>query len=407
MLSFDVSQALPFLPPNWLSSRLDALTEAQSLLEQGTGRGGAFTGWVRWPLDYDREELQRLRQAGRIIRDQSEVLVVIGIGGSYLGAKALLDLLAGPERDLMRRDRPQIFFTGNTLSSDAINALLDYVRDRDFSVSVVSKSGTTTETALAFLLFRRLLEEKYGREGARDRIFATTDRQHGALRAVANEEGYATFSVPESIGGRYSVLTAAGLLPLAAAGLDIEGLLDGAAAMRARLERGGQDDPAWQYAAARHALYEGGKRIELLACYEPSLRWFAEWWKQLFGESEGKEGRGLFPVCSTPARRTGWTSCAGGTCATSPSRPGAGRSWPMWPGACRTSSSPCPSAPPTGWGSSSTSSSTPAGCPATSSASIPSTSRAWRPIRRTCSPFWASPATRIAGGNWKTSIDRC
>ena len=296
MLSFDVSQALPFLPPNWLSSRLDALTEAQSLLEQGTGRGGAFTGWVRWPLDYDRQELQRLRQAGRIIRDQSEVLVVIGIGGSYLGAKALLDLLAGPERDLMRRDRPQIFFTGNTLSSDAINALLDYVRDRDFSVSVVSKSGTTTETALAFLLFRRLLEEKYGREGARDRIFATTDRRHGALRAVANEEGYATFSVPESIGGRYSVLTAAGLLPLAAAGLDIEGLLDGAAAMRARLVQGGQDDPAWQYAAARHALYEGGKRIELLACYEPSLRWFAEWWKQLFGESEGKEGRGLFPA---------------------------------------------------------------------------------------------------------------
>ena len=296
MLSFDVSQALPFLPPNWLSSRRDALTEAQSLREQGTGRGGAFTGWVRWPLDYDRQELQRLQQAGRIIRDQSEVLVVIGIGGSYLGAKALLDLLAGPERDLMRRDRPQIFFTGNTLSSDAINALLDYVRDRDFSVSVVSKSGTTTETALAFLLFRRLLEEKYGREGARDRIFATTDRRHGALRAVANEEGYATFSVPESIGGRYSVLTAAGLLPLAAAGLDIEGLLDGAAAMRARLVQGGQDDPAWQYAAARHALYEGGKRIELLACCEPSLRWFAEWWKQLFGESEGKEGRGLFPA---------------------------------------------------------------------------------------------------------------
>ena len=229
LLQFDVTHALPFLPENWLSSRLDGLTEARNLLERGNGLGGAFTGWVDLPASYDPEELQRILQTARIIRGQSEVLIVIGIGGSYLGARAMLELLTSPNYNLLRKKTPQIFFTGNTLSSDALTELLDYVRDKDFSVNVISKSGDTTESSIAFFLFRRLLEEKYGREGARDRIFATTDRREGTLRALANQAGYATFSVPASIGGRYSVLTAAGLLPLAVAGLDIQEMLAGSA----------------------------------------------------------------------------------------------------------------------------------------------------------------------------------
>ena len=296
MLQFDVTHALPFLPENWLSSRLDGLTEARNLLERGNGLGGAFTGWVDLPASYDPEELQRILQTARIIRGQSEVLIVIGIGGSYLGARAMLELLTSPNYNLLRKKTPQIFFTGNTLSSDALTELLDYVRDKDFSVNVISKSGDTTESSIAFFLFRRLLEEKYGREGARDRIFATTDRREGTLRALANQAGYATFSVPASIGGRYSVLTAAGLLPLAVAGLDIQEMLAGSADAMGVLRQPGQDNPAWQYAAARNALYAEGKLIELLACYEPHLRAFGEWWKQLFGESEGKDGQGVFPA---------------------------------------------------------------------------------------------------------------
>ncbi len=295
MLQFDVSHALPFLPQNWLSSRLDGLTDARVLLEKGNGVGGEFTGWVHLPENYDRKELARVLQTARIIREQSQVLVVVGIGGSYLGARAVLELVTSPNYNLFCKG-PQVFFTGNTLSSDALNELLDYVRDKDFSVNVISKSGSTTESSIAFLLFRQLLEEKYGKAGARDRIFATTDWHKGTLRALANQEGYATFSVPDSIGGRYSVLTAAGLLPLAVAGIDGEALLAGAADAMTHLRQPGQNNPAWQYAAARHALYTEGKRIELLACYEPSFRFFGEWWKQLFGESEGKDGQGIFPA---------------------------------------------------------------------------------------------------------------
>ena len=296
MLEFDVRYARPFLPANWLSSRLDGLTEARQLLENGEGLGGEFTGWVDLPRSYDREEVHRVLQTARIIRRQSEVLIVVGIGGSYLGARALLELLTSPNYNLTCRRSPQIFFTGNTLSSDAMTELLDYVQDKDFSVNVVSKSGSTTESAIAFFLFRQLLEEKYGREGARDRIFVTTDRTEGTLRALANQEGYATFSIPRDIGGRYSVLTPAGLLPLAVAGVEISGILDGAAAAMARLRRPGQANPAWQYAAARNDLYAQGKKIEILAGYEPRFRFFAEWWKQLYGESEGKNGIGIFPA---------------------------------------------------------------------------------------------------------------
>ena len=296
MLEFDVSYARPFLPANWLSSRLDGLTEARQLLENGEGLGGEFTGWVDLPRSYDREEVHRVLQTARIIRRQSEVLIVVGIGGSYLGARALLELLTSPNYNLTCRRSPQIFFTGNTLSSDAMTELLDYVQDKDFSVNVVSKSGSTTESAIAFFLFRQLLEEKYGREGARERIYATTDKARGALKSLADAEGWETFVVPDDVGGRYSVLTAVGLLPIAVAGVDITALMQGAAEMMETCTEASFRCPAWRYAAIRYELYRAGRSIELLACYDPAFRFMAEWWKQLFGESEGKEGKGLFPA---------------------------------------------------------------------------------------------------------------
>ena len=296
MLQFDMTHALPFLPQDWLTSRLDALGQAQDQLLQGSGMGGEFTGWVGLPAAFDQRQQADLQRAAQTIRDQSQVLVVIGIGGSYLGARAMLELLTSPNYNLLCRETPQILFTGNTLSPDALTELLDYVAEKDFSVNVVSKSGGTTEPAAAFLLFRQLLEKKYGKEGARQRIFVTTDPRSGSLRAWADQAGCTTFAIPPNIGGRYSVLTPAGLLPLAAAGLDIGQMLAGAVQAQQTLSRPGPDNPAWQYAAARQALYADGKTIELLGCYEPHFRFFGEWWKQLFGESEGKQGQGIFPA---------------------------------------------------------------------------------------------------------------
>ena len=296
MIQVDLQNVRSFIPLPYEAALSPRLRIAHDRLQTGSGAGGEFTGWVRLPEDYDKAEFARIKAAAKKIQRDSQALVVIGIGGSYLGARAMLELLTSPNYNLLRKKTPQIFFTGNTLSSDALTELLDYVRDKDFSVNVISKSGDTTESSIAFFLFRRLLEEKYGREGARDRIFATTDRREGTLRALANQAGYATFSVPASIGGRYSVLTAAGLLPLAVAGLDIQEMLAGSADAMGVLRQPGQDNPAWQYAAARNALYAEGKLIELLACYEPHLRAFGEWWKQLFGESEGKDGQGVFPA---------------------------------------------------------------------------------------------------------------
>lgn len=296
MIKVDLTNIQNFLRLPYEAALSPRLRIAHTRLQQGDGLGGEFTGWVHLPRNYDRQEYSRIKAAAARIQGDSKALVVIGIGGSYLGARAMLELLTSPNYNLLRKKTPQIFFTGNTLSSDALTELLDYVRDKDFSVNVISKSGDTTESSIAFFLFRRLLEEKYGREGARDRIFATTDRREGTLRALANQAGYATFSVPASIGGRYSVLTAAGLLPLAVAGLDIQEMLAGSADAMGVLRQPGQDNPAWQYAAARNALYAEGKLIELLACYEPHLRAFGEWWKQLFGESEGKDGQGVFPA---------------------------------------------------------------------------------------------------------------
>ena len=296
MLTCNVSNAASFLPEDWLTSRLAGLEEGRAKLESGSGAGGDFTGWVHLPRYYDKEEFARIQAAAERIRSDSQALVVIGIGGSYLGARAVVELLHSPNFNLTHKDGPEIYFAGNGLSSDAMLEVIDLVKDKDFSVNVISKSGTTTEPAVAFRIFKALLEEKYGREGARKRIYATTDAHKGALKGLADAEGYEEFVVPDAVGGRYSVLTAVGLLPIACAGIDIAALMEGAAQAMEELARPGADNPAWQYAAARHALYTGGKKVEILAAYEPSFRFFGEWWKQLYGESEGKENKGLFPA---------------------------------------------------------------------------------------------------------------
>ena len=295
MLKLDLSNASSFLPQDYLSSRMEALEKARVMLAEHNGPGGDFTGWVRLPEEYDKEEFARIQDAARKIRSDSDVLVVIGIGGSYLGARAVIELLGSADHKLSP-NKPEIFFAGNGLSTDAMGDLMDYLEGKDWSINIISKSGTTTEPAVAFRVFKGLLEEKYGKEAARKRIYATTDAKKGALKGLADAEGYEEFVVPDAVGGRYSVLTAVGLLPIAVAGVDIEALMAGAAEAMDILAKPGADNIAWQYAAARNALYDAGKSVELLVGYEPAFRFFAEWWKQLYGESEGKEGKGLLPA---------------------------------------------------------------------------------------------------------------
>lgn len=295
MLKLDLSNASSFLPQDYLSSRMEALEKARVMLAEHNGPGGDFTGWVRLPEEYDKEEFARIQAAAKKIRSDSDVLVVIGIGGSYLGARAVIELLGSADHKLAP-NKPEIFFAGNGLSTDAMGDLIDYLEGKDWSINIISKSGTTTEPAVAFRVFKGLLEEKYGKEEARKRIYATTDAHKGALKGLADAEGYEEFVVPDAVGGRYSVLTAVGLLPIAVAGVDIEALMAGAAEAMNTLAQPGADNIAWQYAAARNALYDAGKSVELLVGYEPAFRFFAEWWKQLYGESEGKEGKGLLPA---------------------------------------------------------------------------------------------------------------
>ncbi|MBQ7713310.1 MAG: glucose-6-phosphate isomerase [Oscillospiraceae bacterium] len=294
MLTVDVSKATPFLSASYEDER--ALSEAADWLQNGGGKGDDFIGWVHLPENYDRDEFARIERAAKRIQGDSEALVVIGIGGSYLGARGVIECLGSPNYNLKKKDTPNVYFVGNGLSSAATREIYDLVKDADFSVNVISKSGTTTEPAVAFRFFKALLEEKYGKDGAAKRIYATTDRARGALKSLADAEGYETFVVPDDVGGRYSVLTAVGLLPIAVAGVDIRALMAGAAETMARCRGKGFDNPAWQYAAVRGALYRAGKKVELLACFEPSFRFMAEWWKQLYGESEGKDGRGIFPA---------------------------------------------------------------------------------------------------------------
>ena len=273
------------------------LQQAHTWLQEATGQGSDFVGWVNLPRDYDKAEYQRIQAAARKIQSDSKALVVIGIGGSYLGARAVIELVSSNNYNLKKKDTPNIYFTGNGLSGDSMQEVMDLIGDDDFSVNVISKSGTTTEPAVAFRFFKAMLEKKYGKAEAAKRIYATTDKARGALKSLAGAEGYDTYVVPDDVGGRYSVLTAVGLLPIAVAGVDLDQLMQGAADMMETCRKPGLDgNPAWQYAAARSDLYQQGKKIEILAAYEPRVRFFAEWWKQLYGESEGKENKGLFPA---------------------------------------------------------------------------------------------------------------
>ena len=259
-----------------------------------------FAGWVELPTNYDKKEFSRIKKAAKKIKKESDILVVVGIGGSYLGARAVIEALTHTFYNMLpdkQRKFPQILYVGNNLSPNYINDLIEYIGNKDFSVNVISKSGTTTEPAIAFRIFREILENKYGIEEARSRIYATTDKEKGALKTLAENEGYETFVVPDNVGGRYSVLTAVGLLPIATAGIDIDKLMEGA-----RLAQERYDDPdlkyneCYQYAVARNILYKEKKSIEILVNYEPKMHYFIEWWKQLFGESEGKDKKGIFPT---------------------------------------------------------------------------------------------------------------
>ena len=265
-------------------------------LTEKTGAGNDFLGWVDLPENYDKEEFARIKLAAKKIRSDSEVLVVIGIGGSYLGARAAIEFCKSQNYNLVCKDAPQIFFSGNSISSAALNEILSVCKDKDFSVNVISKSGTTTEPAISFRIFRELLEKKYGKAEAAKRIYVTTDKAKGTLKALSDEEGYETFVVPDDVGGRYSVLTAVGLLPIAAAGIDIDAMMQGANdARKAYTDPDMEKNDCYKYAAIRNILYRKGKAVEMMVAYEPDYTMMNEWFKQLFGESEGKDGKGLYP----------------------------------------------------------------------------------------------------------------
>ena len=297
MIQVDLQNIRSFIPLPYEAALAPRLRIAHDHLQKGDGAGGDFTGWVRLPEDYDRAELGRIKDAARRIQADSQALVVIGIGGSYLGARGVIECLCSPNYNLKKKSTPNIYFIGNGLSADALAEVMELVDGVDFSVNVISKSGTTTEPAVAFRFFRELLEKKYGPEEASRRIYATTDAHKGALKSLADKKGYEEFVVPDNVGGRYSVLTAVGLLPIAVAGIDVDALLRGAQDMMHTCALADMNEnPAWQYAAARYEMYRTGKKIELLAAYEPCFRFMSEWWKQLYGESEGKENKGLFPA---------------------------------------------------------------------------------------------------------------
>ncbi len=299
-VSFDYSYALPFIKPEEIANLRTQVEAAHGMLHQKTGAGNEYLGWVDWPLNYDQEEYSRLKLAAKKITAQSDVFLVIGIGGSYLGAKAALAMLTHTfynQLPASKRKTPEIYFLGHQLSSSYLAELLEVLEGKEVSVNVVSKSGTTTEPAIAFRFIREYLEKKYGKHGARERIFATTDKKRGALKQLADEEGYESFVIPDDIGGRYSVLTAVGLLPIAVAGVDIDEIMSGSqAAHRLFSVPSLENNSCYLYAAIRNALYRKGKTVELLVNYEPSLQYFTEWWKQLYGESEGKDCKGIFPA---------------------------------------------------------------------------------------------------------------
>lgn len=299
-LSFDYTKAAKFVAQHEIDYLAPLVTAAHESVHNGTGAGNDFLGWVDLPVNYDKEEFARIQKAAEKIKSDSDVLLVVGIGGSYLGARAAIEALQHSFYNVLdKTDRktPQVFFVGNNISSTYVNHLLQVIEGKDVSVNVISKSGTTTEPAIAFRILREYVEKKYGVEEARKRIYATTDQAKGALKQLATEEGYESFVIPDDVGGRFSVLTAVGLLPIAVSGLDIEAMMKGAADAREAYSKPNlAENESYQYAAVRNALYNKGKTIELMVNYEPSLHFVSEWWKQLYGESEGKDKKGIFPA---------------------------------------------------------------------------------------------------------------
>ena len=299
-VTFDYSKASCFAADHEVEAMKVLAEAAKEVLVSGKGAGSDFLGWVDLPVNYDKEEFARIKAAAKRIQEDSEVLIVIGIGGSYLGARAAIEFVRhGFYNNVSKeiRKTPEIYFAGNSISGSYLQGMIDVVGDRDFSVNIISKSGTTTEPAIAFRVFKEMLEKKYGKEGAAKRIYATTDKARGALKKVADEEGYEEFVVPDDVGGRFSVLTAVGLLPIAVSGADIDKLMEGAASGRElALNSPFEENDALQYAALRNIFLRKGKNVEVLANYEPSLHYINEWWKQLYGESEGKDQKGIFPA---------------------------------------------------------------------------------------------------------------
>lgn len=295
-ITFDYSNALPFMQRHEVDYFKDFVKTAHEMLHEKKGPGSDYLGWVDLPLQYDKEEFTRIKDAAQRIRGSSDALIVIGIGGSYLGARSAIEALSHTFHNQMKGNT-QVYFAGQNISSTYISDLLEMLADKDVSLNVISKSGTTTEPAIAFRILRDFMEKKYGKDEAQKRIYVTTDRSKGALKKLADEEGYETFVIPDDIGGRYSVLTAVGLLPIATAGLNIDQMMAGAAAAAQKYNNADlAKNESYQYAAVRNALYRKGKTIELLANFEPALHYVSEWWKQLFGESEGKDQKGLYPA---------------------------------------------------------------------------------------------------------------
>ena len=299
-VTFDYSKAAPFIGAHEVDFMKKQVMDARELLVSKTGAGNDFLGWIDLPVDYDKEEFDRIKKAAAKIQSDSEVLLVIGIGGSYLGARAAIEFLRHSFYNSVSKEirkTPEIYFVGNSISSTYIRHLIDVIGDRDFSINMISKSGTTTEPAIAFRVFKEMMGKKYGKKEAAGRIYATTDRAKGSLKGLATEEGYESFVVPDDVGGRFSVLTAVGLLPIAVSGADIDKLMEGAADGRKKaLEAEYEDNDALKYAAVRNILHRKGKSVEILANYEPSVHYVSEWWKQLYGESEGKDQKGIFPA---------------------------------------------------------------------------------------------------------------
>ncbi|MBQ8208204.1 MAG: glucose-6-phosphate isomerase [Clostridia bacterium] len=286
-----------FVSKEELSAIQPEITKAAELLDSRSGAGSDFLGWVDLPENYDRAEFAAIKVAAEKIKKSCDILVVIGIGGSYLGARAVIEFLKSPLYNNLKKDTPDIYYAGNGLSSSALSELLSICEGKDICINVISKSGTTTEPAVAFRIFRNLLEEKYGKDGARERIFVTTDREKGTLKSFSDESGYQTFVVPDDVGGRFSVLTAVGLLPIAVAGIDIDKLMEGAnAARKALCDTDIEKNDCYKYAAIRNVLLRKGKVTEIFVAYEPFAQMFSEWWKQLYGESEGKDGKGIYPA---------------------------------------------------------------------------------------------------------------